>query len=298
MIETDVLIIGAGPAGTSAALSLAKKGIPSVIVDKERFPRDKICGDALSGKAVHMLKQLDPEFISELKAHKNFLGSWGVTFTAPSGQSLRIPFRTKNAKDTAPGFIATRMSFDNWLVDKVKANNSIRLFEGVEIRNYYRDANAIVAEAKQGQVFKAKMVIACDGAYSAFARKMGGLKTEANHNCFGLRAYYKNVKDLDEQNFIELHFLKEILPGYFWIFPLPGGYANVGIGMRADKLSAKKINLKRALRDILETNPVIRERFSSAERVGDIKQFGLPLGSKSGSFQAIIICFVVMLVKL
>ena len=84
------------------------------------------------------------------------------------------------------------------------------------------------------------MVIGCDGAYSTFSRDMAGLKTEPAHNCFGLRAYYKNVSGLDAQNFIELHFLKEILPGYFWIFPLRGGYANIGVGMRADKIEYTK----------------------------------------------------------
>jgi geranylgeranyl reductase family protein len=280
MIETDVLIIGAGPAGSAAALFLAKQGIASVIVDKEKFPRDKICGDALSGKVVEVLKKLDSQLISDLKVDKSFLGSWGVNFIAPSGEVLRIPFRTKKEQLAAPGFISRRMDFDNWLIDKIKSNSAIQLYEETEIRNYQREGNVIVAESEKGKIFKAKVVIACDGAYSSFAKDMAGIRTEAAHNCFGLRAYYKGVKGLDTQNFIELHFLKEVLPGYFWIFPLPDGYANVGIGMRSDKMHRKGVNLKRSLQTILENTEVIRERFATAERIGDIKQFGLPLGSK------------------
>jgi menaquinone-9 beta-reductase len=280
MIETDVLIIGVGPAGATTALFLANKGIASVIVDKAKFPRDKICGDALSGKAVEMLRRLNPAFVHEINDDKSFLGSWGVNFIAPNGESLKIPFRTKKVQAQAPGFIATRMNFDNWLIDKVKSNSNIRLYEEVEIRDYRRESNHFVAQSKDGKQLRAKLVIACDGAYSAFARNIAGIKTEAAHNCFGLRAYYKDVKGLDPQNFIELHFLKEILPGYFWVFPLPNGDANVGIGMRSDKMSAKKISLKKALQTILESNPALKERFSAAARIGDIKQFGLPLGSK------------------
>ncbi|HRG90747.1 MAG TPA: FAD-dependent oxidoreductase, partial [Chitinophagales bacterium] len=90
----NVLIIGAGPAGASAALFLAQKGIACTIVDKESFPRDKICGDALSGKTVEVLNKLDKTLVPELAADTKYLGSWGVTFVAPNGQALRVPFQT------------------------------------------------------------------------------------------------------------------------------------------------------------------------------------------------------------
>ena len=81
-------------------------------------------------------------------------------------------------------------------------------------------------------------------------------------------------------NYIELHFLKEFLPGYLWIFPLPNGEANVGVGMRSDVISKKKINLKKEMMNIIKPYPALKERFIDAELVDDIKGFGLPLGSK------------------
>ncbi len=278
--QTDVLIIGAGPAGCCAALFLAKKGIASILVDKEKFPRDKICGDALSGKSVEVLNKLDKRLVEELAGNERFLGSWGVTFVAPNSQALRVPFQTKKEKASAPGFISKRLDFDNWLVEKVKAEPLIKLLEETEIRQYERSAEGIYAESKDGKTFQTKLVIACDGAYSTFTKNIAGLKTEPEHNCFGLRAYYKDVKGLDAENFIELHFLKEFLPGYFWIFPLPGGYANIGVGMRADKMREKKNNLKKSFESILQNNAVLKERFAAAEQIGEVKLFGLPLGSK------------------
>ena len=91
-IETDVLIVGAGPAGAAAALSLSKKGIPSIVIDKAQFPRDKICGDALSGKVVEALNRIDRSYAVELSVNAGFLPSWGVNFYAPSGQMLHVPF--------------------------------------------------------------------------------------------------------------------------------------------------------------------------------------------------------------
>jgi flavin-dependent dehydrogenase len=103
---------------------------------------------------------------------------------------------------------------------------------------------------------------------------------EHKHFSAGIRAYYKGVSGMDKDNFIELHFLKDFLPGYFWIFPLPNGMANIGVGMRSDKVSRNKINLKEELKRILIDYPGLKERFSQAEPVGDVKGFGLPLGSK------------------
>ena len=286
VIKTDILIIGAGPAGATTALFLAQKNIPCVIADKAKFPRDKICGDALSGKTVEVLRKLNPDFLKEIATDENFLPSWGVTFFSPNGNSLRVPFKKKDINSSfmgsggAPGFISKRIDFDNWLVNKLKPEKQIELYEECEIRNYRHGNDCIIAESKDGKTFRTKLLIACDGAYSSFTKDVAGIKTEPEHNCFGLRAHYKNVSGLDSENFIELHFLKEFLPGYFWIFPLPNGYANVGVGMRADKASSNKINLKKSFEEILVKNEVIADRFSKAEKICEVKLFGLPLGSK------------------
>lgn len=260
---------------------LAKQGIPSVLLDKATFPRDKICGDALSGKVVEVLRKLDSAIINEIDFNPSFLGSWGVTFVAPNSEPLRIPFSKHiDSLKNPPGFISKRIDFDNFLLQKAKANPLITIYENTELRHFSKKVNSIEATDKKGNCFKTKLFIAADGAYSSFAKQFASYKTEPTHNCFGLRAYYKNVQGLDKQNFIELHFLREALPGYFWIFPLPNGEANVGIGMRADKLNSKKINLKKLFFEIIQNHKDIRERFKNAELIDNVKLFGLPLGSK------------------
>ena len=260
---------------------LAKKGIASTVIDKAIFPRDKICGDALSGKTVEVLRKLDEHFVTEIAERKDAIGSWGVTFVAPNDKALRVPFTQHPEKRKyAPGFIAKRIGFDNYLIEKIKANPLITFIENVELRHFNKIPNGITATDKNENQFEAKLFIACDGAYSTFAKDIAALSTEAQHNCFGLRAYYKNVTGLDTENFIELHFIKDALPGYFWIFPLPNGEANVGIGMRADKVKSKNINLKKLFEQIIQNNPSISARFKNAELVDGIKLYGLPLGSK------------------
>lgn len=285
-IKTDVCIIGAGPGGATAALSLAKLGIPCLLVDKAVFPRDKICGDALSGKVVEVFRKLDPSLVDRIAAEETHLGSWGVTFVAPNTNSLRVPFRKSFDKDTeeAPGFIAKRLDFDNFLLEECRRYPSIEIMEGTALTNFKREDDRWYLSDKAGEVnISAKMVIVADGAHSRFAKEVHGVKMDPKHNCAGLRAYYKGVSGLDKDNFIELHFLKDFLPGYFWIFPLPNGMANVGVGMRTDKVSRNKVNLKARMFEIIEKYPELRDRFANAELEGSVQGFGLPLGSKKRS---------------
>ncbi|MCS6819351.1 MAG: NAD(P)/FAD-dependent oxidoreductase [Chitinophagales bacterium] len=279
-IETDILIIGAGPAGLAASLYLAYHGVSCVVAEKNSFPRDKICGDALSGKVLEALKKIDSSLVDSLKDAPFALPSYGVTFVAPSGRSLRLPFKpTNSSHQHAPGFISKRLDFDKFLFDKAKQLSEITILEQTEVRKYHRITRGFVAEDKKGNTYTARLIIAADGAYSSFTKDIAGLQSLPQHYCYGLRAYCKGITDLDDENFIELHFIREALPGYFWIFPLPGGAANVGIGMRADVLKKKKVNLKKLFFRLIAEHPALKQRFNHAEFTETVKLYGLPLGS-------------------
>lgn len=285
-IYTDVFILGAGPGGATAALFLAKENISCVIADKAVFPRDKICGDALSGKVVEIFNRLDTNIIEKLSLEPIQLNCWGVEFVAPNMESLMIPFKVNHKKNneeraTAPGFIAKRIDFDNFLIEEVKKHSSIQLHEGLEISQVERIKDGFTLTSKnKAYTFHAKLVIDASGAHSQFAQETGKITVDRKHYCAAIRAYYKNVSGMKEGNYIELHFLKDFLPGYFWIFPLPNGEANIGLGMRSDYVSKKKIDLKKMLPEVIEKYPQLKERFKNAEPVDKIKGYGLPLGSK------------------
>ena len=124
------------------------------------------------------------------------------------------------------------------------------------------------------------MIVGAEGRNSIVAKKLAHHKMDAAHFSAGIRAYYKNVSGMHDQNFIELHFLKDLQPGYLWIFPLPNGAANVGVGMLSKSISAKKANLKQLMLDAIATHPNIKDRFANAVMEGGIEGWGLPLGSK------------------
>ena len=281
MIKTSIVIIGAGPAGCTCAMALAKKNIPTTVIDQSSFPRDKICGDALSGKVVLSLKKIDEQLVNQLAKNANVIPSHGVTFVAPNGKKLNLPFRKVKDELNPPGFISKRIDFDNWLFEEVAKEPLITIKTNFRIDDFEKQMDGWKLSNKlTKQSVHANLVVAADGAQSRFAKVVGGIHMEENHFSAGLRAYYKGVKGLSTDGFIELHFLKEFLPGYFWIFPLANGYANVGVGVPSNVVRKKHLNLKSEMLKLIQTNPTIKDRFEKAELVDDIKGYGLPLGSK------------------
>lgn len=282
---SSIVIIGAGPGGCATSLFLAKHKIPHTIIDKAIFPRDKVCGDALSGKTVYVLNQLDPSIIPAFdKQKEQFIESWGVKFVAPNGKAIDIPFKQDMSKEKyPPGFISKRIDFDNELFNRLDKNYATVL-DGTEVTEITRNNDLFditIVKDNSTQILKnIKLLVGAEGDRSVVSKKLSPNKKENDHYCAGIRAYYEGVEGMHSQNFIELHFLPEMLPGYFWIFPLPNGMANIGAGMLSSEVSKRKVNLKADMLKAIENNPAISARFKNAKLQGKIQGWGLPLGSK------------------
>lgn len=280
--KVEVLIVGAGPAGATTSLFLEKKGIDHLIIDKAIFPRDKICGDALSGKVVEILSELNIDLIAEIEADANtFTPCYGISFIAPNGNALEIPFRSR-AKDrlTAAGFISKRIEFDNFLVNKIKPG---RLFQGCELVGFEKNENGFLCSVRLNGVLheiQTTLLLGAEGERSQVAKKLAGYKKDKNHYSAAVRGYFTGVTGCNAGNYIELHFLKELLPGYLWIFALPNGQFNVGVYMTSSSISKNKVNLNKVFEDAITKIPALAERFKDAKPVSPMMGWGLPLGSK------------------
>lgn len=283
----DVIIVGAGPAGCAAAIKLAKSGLQVGVVDRAKFPRDKICGDALSIDVVNQLSMLSAELGQDFQQMAEKTPAYGVKIFAPNRKAVDIPFYNKGQKGC--GYISTRIDFDYFLFKEVKKYETITILENHTVKNISRvneevlvscDCGDQVSRESNGIQLSASMVIGADGAHSVVSKYLSEIKVELNHYSAGLRVYYENVAEFHDENFIELHFFKGILPGYLWVFPLPGNRANVGIGMLSSAVKKKKVNLRTALTTMLKEDPELSRRFVNARALETIKGFGLPLGSK------------------
>lgn len=276
-------MLGAGPAGAGTALFLARHGIPHLLVDKAVFPRDKVCGDALSGKVVQILRQLDESWIGDLEGQTDrFIGSYGVRFVSPGGHSVDIPFSSDlGSLKQPPGFIARRLHFDHWLVGKLdqRYTNFLQGWEAKSLTIHPDRAEVILQQGDTTRTISAGIVVGAEGERSLVNRHLNARSIDPEHFCAGIRRYYRGVRDLQQDNFIELHFLRELLPGYLWIFPMADGYANVGAGMLTSEISRNRIDLKSRMQDALENHPELGPRFATAVPEGEVSGWGLPLGS-------------------
>ena len=289
-----ILIVGAGPAGISTALFLAKKGVPSTVIDKAHFPREKICGDGLSGWVLRMLDRLDDTWAEGLiqeerrktKDEGMGLGSWGIRFYAPNMKSITIPYTNKYHPERAPGIIIKRIHFDHFLFQKAKSTKLIEVIEGVEIKNARITSDEVILKGTENKTGKevelsGELVVIADGAGSNLGQYLTGSKKEDQHHVTGIKTYYRGITETPGMKHpVELFFLKSLLPGYFWIFPLPNGEANVGLGMRTDVMKKKGLRLKDELYRCIEQTPELKVRFKDAEQIHPIQAWGLPVGSK------------------
>jgi flavin-dependent dehydrogenase len=168
------------------------------------------------------------------------------------------------------------VDFDNLLFRQLKQYPNINVFENCKIGSIeFSETNAMLTA--NGVEFEGSIVVGANGANSMLARQLGLNRIGREHQAVGLTAYYIGVKPLNQKNPIEIYFLKDILPGYLWIFHLADGKANIGVGMLATAISEKKIDFKKKFEELLSTEP-LKTRLANASREGGVKGHTLPLG--------------------
>ena len=271
----DIIIVGAGPAGTSAALYADRLGLKTIILDKTTFPRDKICGDALSGKSVKYMREL-----GVLDEVPKLRGSTirRITFGSPSHKQFDIhlsnPQNTGNIKE---GYVIPREIFDNFLFEKAQKVTEIR--QGFNVSDLLYDNGKIVGikglQDKEKKEVYAPIILGCDGAKSTIARKLGFHTEDQDNTAIAIRCYYEGVKGLTDQ--IELHFVDEVLPGYFWLFPAGDNIANIGIGLSKKQAKKDERKLTEILGEVTDSS-YFKERFKGSKRLENPKGWSLPLG--------------------
>lgn len=288
--STDILIVGAGPAGATASMWLSANKVPHTIIDRSIFPRDKVCGDALSSKVFSILSQLEPDISEQLnKASAEALDTHGVTFGSPNGKEVTLPFdrpsmrQEEKGKSPIHGFVMKREHFDNFLFKKLNPTYA-DIRQNVLLKHISHNAvgtvKAVIECNGELEELNPKIVIAADGERSVVNKELAKHKNADEHFAVGVRAYYENVTGFNSLNAIELHYINEALPGYLWLFPMPNGGCNAGIVILSSDSKKNKRNIRKEMIEILATHPKIKDRFANAAIKGKIVGWGLPLGSK------------------
>lgn len=281
--RADAVVVGAGPGGSAAAHFLAVAGHDVLLLEKESFPRDKVCGDGLTPRAVKALQSLDmtEEAAGRVPgwARQEGLRMYG------GGVVLDLPW--PELADW-PGYsvTATRALMDDAIAQRA-VKSGAQLWQDTEVLGplWLDEAQRRVAgvryrraDGSEGEV-RAPIVLAADGNSSRFAIGMGLHRIESRPMGVAVRAYYRSPRADSRmmEGFLELRRDDQLLPGYGWIFPLDDGLVNVGWGLLNTSAHFRATNYRRTLDEWVAGFPADWEMRPDT-RVDRPRSAGLPMG--------------------
>ncbi|MEV0003309.1 geranylgeranyl reductase family protein [Micromonospora sp. NPDC050980] len=281
--DADVIVVGAGPGGSATAYHLARHGVRVLLLEKTEFPREKVCGDGLTPRAVRQLVRMGVDTSPEA----GWLHNKGLRVI---GGGVRLELDWPDlASFPNYGLVRTRLDFDDLLARRAVAAGA-ELRTGVNVLTPVLDADdrvtgvqAEVGPGKEPATFHAPLVVAADGVSGRFPLALGMAKREDRPIGVAVRRYYRSPAKHDDdylESWLELRAKGNdaLLPGYGWIFGLGDGRVNVGLGVLNSSSAFGKTNYRRLLTDWLANTPEDWGMTDEANAEGPILGAALPMG--------------------
>lgn len=235
----DVIIVGAGPAGSALAIQLARAGYDALLLEKGRFPRDKICGDFVSPRGLYFLRDLDclgaveAEGCVRIKKSSVYL----------NGRKISEGYLPHLSGHPAYGYAVPRKRLDEIIFRRAQAEGASTV-EGCRVMDLNFGEDFVRVEAKvdeRFQTFSGRLIVGADGAQSTVAR-IAGLSMQDHRYVLASMRSYSTGLPLEETI---LSFEEEFFPGFAWVFPTTATTANVGVGMVSEPLTRSRIRLRK-----------------------------------------------------
>jgi geranylgeranyl reductase family protein len=258
-----VAVVGGGPAGSTVAHRLAAAGVQVALLERATFPRDKACGDGVSGDGLAALV-------------RSGLGEWASQFaapevlrlTAPDGQPLDV------RPDTDPSHCYGR-TIPRRLLDARLAQAAVdagaRLLESTRVQHVERSNGGPIRVVAGSLAVEAELAILADGSNAGVTRRLGLVKREPE--LLAIRQYFAG--DTGPAERLEIHFERWITPGYTWVFPMNNGHINVGTGTFTWRVRQGGVALREVLSRFTSDQAAAGGRLSQAEPAGPVRGHAL-----------------------
>ena len=287
--DADVIVVGAGPSGATTAYYLAQAGLDVLLLEKARFPREKVCGDGLTPRAVKALVAMGVD----VGPDSGWLRNKGLRVIG-AGLRLQMPWPEL---DSYPGYglVRARSSLDETLARRAQAAGA-KLVEGITVTGpLLDDAGQIVgvtAQADAGSAddypertgapavsLRSRVVVAADGNSSRLSVAMGLRKRDDRPLGVAVRTYYKSPRHDDDylESWLDLWDGDRLLPGYGWIFGMGDGTSNVGLGLLNTSAAFGNTDYRALLKRWLRSMP-LEWGFTEENRTEPVRGAALPMG--------------------
>ncbi|MEU9834260.1 geranylgeranyl reductase family protein [Streptosporangium sp. NPDC048047] len=254
-IDADVIVVGAGPAGSTTAFHLARAGLEVLLLEKTTFPREKVCGDGLTPRAVKQLIAMGIDLDAP-----GWVRNKGLRVV---GGGLRFELDWPELSSYPDfGLVRTRQDFDQILAANAE-RAGVRLLQGVNVIAPILDERSGhvvgVTAKKDGEEvsYRSRLVVAADGNSTRLSLAMGLHKREDRPMGVAVRTYFTSPRHDDDylETWLELWAGDTLLPGYGWIFGVGDGTSNVGLGLLNTSEAFKGTDYRDLLRRWVATMP-------------------------------------------
>jgi geranylgeranyl reductase family protein len=279
-LDADVLVVGAGPGGSAAAHALAQAGLDVLLLEKTSFPREKVCGDGLTPRAVKSLVDLG---IDTSEAN-GFIRNRGLRIIG-GGMRLELAW-PELATYPDHGLVRPRLDFDELLVRHAQKAGA-RLQEATTVTGPVLDASgrvvgvtAKVGAERRERTYRAPLVLAADGSSARLALALGIAKRDDRPMGVAVRRYFESPRTCDDmlESWLELRSEDgSLLPGYGWVFGVGDGTSNVGLGILNTTQAWQKTDYKDLLSRWTAGMPSAWQ-FDDAHATGPVRGGALPMG--------------------
>jgi len=276
--DADVIVVGAGPAGSTTAFYLAQAGLDVLMLEKSAFPREKVCGDGLTPRGVRALVAMGIS-VSE---QDGWVRNKGLRVIG-AGKRLELPWPELSSYP-GYGLVRPRTDLDQMLARRAQQAGA-RLLEGVTVTGPVLDERTgritgVAAKEADGEhTYRARVIVAADGNSSRLSVAMGLRKRDDRPLGVAVRTYYTSPRHDDDylESWLDLWDGDRLLPGYGWIFGMGDGTSNVGLGLLNTSAAFGHTDYHALLRKWLAGMPG-EWGFTEENRTQPIRGAALPMG--------------------